>query len=72
MSDCGPHSPLHIGTLHPLRNETYALLKGLYTELGKLFPDEYVHVGGDEVNTECWQVLLVFCSWKFVNLIMED
>lgn len=40
--------------LHPLSERTYELADALLTELAGLFPDEYVHLGGDEVDGECW------------------
>jgi hexosaminidase len=40
--------------LHPLSERTYELIDLLLTELAELFPDEYMHIGGDEVDGECW------------------
>jgi hexosaminidase len=34
--------------------KTYELLQGLFTEISELFPDSHVHLGGDEVDTECY------------------
>ena len=42
------------GPLDPTRNATYAFLATLYAELQALFPDRFVHVGGDEVPPGCW------------------
>jgi hexosaminidase len=41
-------------TLDPTREETYAFLDSLIGEIAALFPDEYLHVGGDEVNGRQW------------------
>ena len=41
-------------TLDPTREETYTFLDGLIGEIAELFPDEYFHVGGDEVNGRQW------------------
>ena len=41
-------------TLDPTREETYTFLDGLIGEITALFPDEYLHVGGDEVNGKEW------------------
>jgi hexosaminidase len=41
-------------TLDPTRPETYTFLDGLIGEIAELFPDEYLHVGGDEVNGKQW------------------
>jgi len=42
-------------TLDPTRDETYTFLDGLIGEIAALFPDEYFHVGGDEVNGKQWK-----------------
>ena len=41
-------------TLDPTREETYTFLDGLIGEMAALFPDEYFHIGGDEVNGAEW------------------
>ena len=46
------------GPINPARNETYALLWKLLREAATAFPDSYIHLGGDEVPFDCWQVLL--------------
>ena len=46
------------GPINPARNETYALLWKLLREAAAAFPDSYIHLGGDEVSFDCWQVLL--------------
>ncbi|KOB76612.1 Beta-hexosaminidase, partial [Operophtera brumata] len=43
-----------LGPLDPTRNTTYALLEQLFQEVHEWFPDEFLHVGGDEVQTACW------------------
>ncbi|XP_039274796.2 beta-hexosaminidase subunit alpha-like isoform X1 [Styela clava] len=42
------------GTLDPLNPEVYTFIGALYSELKNLFPDEYIHIGGDEISHECW------------------
>lgn len=37
------------------REENYALLEDILGELCALFPSEYIHVGGDEVETSQWE-----------------
>ena len=41
-------------TLDPTREEVYKFLDGFIGEMAALFPDEYFHVGGDEVNGKQW------------------
>ncbi|KAI4351110.1 hypothetical protein L6164_005495 [Bauhinia variegata] len=33
---------------------TFDVISGLLTDLRKIFPFELFHLGGDEVNTDCW------------------
>ena len=37
------------------REENYALLGDILGELCELFPSEYIHVGGDEVDMSQWE-----------------
>ena len=41
--------------MDPTKESTYRLLDGFVGEMAKLFPDEYFHIGGDEVNPKEWQ-----------------
>ncbi|MGE5326411.1 MAG: beta-N-acetylhexosaminidase [Deltaproteobacteria bacterium] len=41
--------------MDPTRDETYQFLDKLIGEMAALFPDEYFHIGGDEVNGKAWQ-----------------
>lgn len=51
--------PSRLGMFHnaldPSRETTYTFLDGLLAEMAGLFPDRYVHVGGDEVAAESWR-----------------
>jgi hexosaminidase len=38
----------------PTQERTYKFLDGLIGEMAKLFPDQYFHIGGDEVNGKQW------------------
>ncbi len=44
------------GPMNPASNETYELLWSLLLEVAAVFPDNYLHLGGDEVPFECWKV----------------
>jgi hexosaminidase len=41
-------------TLDPTREETYKLLDGFLGEMAALFPDAYMHIGGDENTGKQW------------------
>ena len=40
--------------LDPTREELYTFLEGFFTEMAQLFPDEYMHIGGDENEGHQW------------------
>ena len=40
--------------LHPLLEETYTLIEQLLAEMAGIFPDDFLHLGGDEVDGDCW------------------
>ena len=40
-------------TMDPTRESTYKFLDGFVGEMARLFPDEYFHIGGDEVPKDC-------------------
>jgi hexosaminidase len=40
--------------LDPTRESTYKFINTLVEEMGRIFPDEYFHIGGDEVQGKAW------------------
>src|ERR1700686_3593245 len=40
--------------MDPTREETYKFIDKFIDEMAKLFPDNYFHIGGDEVNGHQW------------------
>jgi hexosaminidase len=40
--------------MDPTQDRTYAFLNAFIAEMSGLFPDEYFHIGGDEVNGKQW------------------
>jgi hexosaminidase len=42
------------GVIDPTKESTYRFLDGFIGEMVKLFPDEYFHIGGDEVSAKAW------------------
>ncbi len=56
----GPYSIIHTfgiydPTLDPTREEVYQFIDKLIGEFAGLFPDDYFHVGGDEVTGKHWK-----------------
>ncbi|HEX5424029.1 MAG TPA: family 20 glycosylhydrolase [Candidatus Acidoferrales bacterium] len=41
--------------MDPTRDETYKFLDKFIGEMADLFPDQYFHIGGDEVNGKQWR-----------------
>jgi hexosaminidase len=41
-------------TFDPSEAKTYLFLDKFFEEMSKLFPDEYIHIGGDENNGKQW------------------
>lgn len=40
--------------MDPTRKQTYSFLDKFFKEMSALFPDEYMHIGGDENNGKQW------------------
>jgi len=40
--------------MNPTNEKTYKFLNDFFAEMAKLFPDQYFHIGGDEVNGKQW------------------
>ena len=56
----GPYSIQHTfgvkdAALDPTRETTYKFLDAFLGEMARLFPDAYVHIGGDETNGKQWR-----------------
>ena len=41
--------------LDPTREETYRFIESFLSEMTELFPDQYVHIGGDEAKAVDWK-----------------
>jgi hexosaminidase len=44
----------HTSTLDPTNEKTYELLRGVFSEMNDLFPENMIHLGGDEVDQKCF------------------
>lgn len=45
----------HDNAISPVRPESLAIVDKIYDEVAALFPFEYIHIGGDEVNYGFWK-----------------
>ena len=44
----------HQAVLNPADAAVYQAVDALFGELAEIFPDPFVHIGGDEVQPDCW------------------
>ncbi|KAG8035189.1 hypothetical protein G9C98_001679 [Cotesia typhae] len=51
------------GQLNPLNEKVYEVLEGLYKDLLKDFDPDVFHLGGDQVNKNCWQSSQAIRRW---------
>lgn len=59
MSQPGPTAPeqhwgVHPAVLDPTNEQLYPFLRQLLAEVADVFPDPYLHIGGDEVLSDHW------------------
>ncbi|KOC64317.1 Chitooligosaccharidolytic beta-N-acetylglucosaminidase, partial [Habropoda laboriosa] len=51
------------GQLNPTNEKVYELLEGIYKDMLEDFQPDLFHMGGDEVNINCWNSSLVVTNW---------
>lgn len=49
--------------INPTNEYVYPVLRDILTEFRDLFPDEYIHLGNDEVYYECWKSNPDIANW---------
>jgi len=43
-----------LGPMNPTNPALYDFIRNLFSEIVQVFPDQYLHLGGDEVPFDCW------------------
>jgi hexosaminidase len=69
VAQCPPSLSGNINNvpLNPTQNLTYEVLSGLLTDMSALFPDQYMHLGGDELVYSCWTQDPAIAAWMRAN-----
>lgn len=75
MSQSGPTQPerhwgVHPAVLDPANEQLYPFLQRLLAEVTAVFPDPYLHIGGDEVLSDHWLAtphIVAFMQQKQLN-----
>lgn len=40
--------------VNPILDSTYEFMANFFGEVASVFPDDYLHLGGDELSYDCW------------------
>lgn len=57
---------------NPILEETYRFFDSFLSEMAELFPDAYIHIGGDEVNGTHWDANPDIQAFKEKNRIPDN
>lgn len=60
------------GQLNPTSDFVYNVLQGVYADMERVFDSDYFHMGGDEVNFNCWNSSEQIVDWMAAKHIKRD
>ncbi|XP_063240349.1 chitooligosaccharidolytic beta-N-acetylglucosaminidase [Bacillus rossius redtenbacheri] len=60
------------GQLNPTSDRVYEILAGVYKDMFALFDSDIFHMGGDEVNFNCWNSSEQIVSWMRSRQLSRD
>ncbi|XP_069701627.1 chitooligosaccharidolytic beta-N-acetylglucosaminidase isoform X2 [Periplaneta americana] len=55
------------GQLNPTNDTVYEILGGIYKDMFAVFDSDIFHMGGDEVNFDCWRSVPEIVNWMKNN-----
>jgi N-acetyl-beta-hexosaminidase len=55
------------GLPHPLKNATWDFMDSLFGEYRGVFAEDYINIGGDEIDTGCWEQDSLVLDWLAKN-----
>ncbi len=58
--------------LDPTRDETYAFIEAFLQEMTTIFPDRYVHIGGDETPAPDWKSNARILAFKSAHSLADN
>ncbi|XP_031618894.1 beta-hexosaminidase subunit beta-like [Contarinia nasturtii] len=69
LTACDGYLNGKLGPIDPTNEQVYTFIQKLLTEVVVVFPDEYIHLGGDEVGFECWKSSRKIRNYMKINNI---
>uniref|UniRef100_A0A1B6G0T4 Beta-hexosaminidase n=1 Tax=Cuerna arida TaxID=1464854 RepID=A0A1B6G0T4_9HEMI len=60
------------GQINPTSDYAYEILQGLYADMERLFDSDLFHMGGDEVNINCWNSTEAIRDWMASKNLKTD